>query len=160
MKNLKIFLVDDDSIFLKALENDLKNRNYLDIVTFQVGETCLDRLNEKPDVVIIDYFLDNKYSDAANGLELLKKVKKANPRINVIMLSGQDEIDLALLSMKLGAIDYIVKSKTAIERIDSRLKSINNSKEFKISKKLVITISVIIVLVLVVGLILKKLFFS
>lgn len=124
MKNnnlLKIFLVDDDAVYLKSLEIQfLEHGNFL-IETFATGEMCLSQLASKPDVIILDYHLDGIDKNAMNGLVTLQKIKEVDTNIPVIMLSSQDKIDVAVHCMLNKASDYVVKSETAFIRLQKTL---------------------------------------
>ena len=127
MKNdtkVKIFLVDDDALFLKSLEIDfLENADFL-IETFPTGELCIANLSNNPDVVILDYQLDGIVVNAMNGLATLDKVKEFNSEIPVVMLSSQDKIEVAINCMHHKAFDYVVKSETAFVRLQKIITSI------------------------------------
>ena len=90
---IKLFLVDDDALFLKALEIEFLQHADFAIETFATGELCLQHLSKNPDVVILDYHLDGIDKKAMNGLETLDKIKAYNSDIPVVMLSSQDSID-------------------------------------------------------------------
>ena len=62
--------------------------------------------------------------NAMNGMETLDKIKDYNPDIPVIMLSGQDKIDVAINCMHHRAFDYVVKSETAFLRLQKIITSI------------------------------------
>ncbi len=106
----KIFLVDDDSFFLKSLEIDFLQDAEFNIETYRTGELCLENLSNKPDVVILDYHLYGIQRNAMNGIETLDKIKAYNEGITVIVLSSQDKIEVAVNCMHHKAFDYIVKS--------------------------------------------------
>ena len=120
MKNenkIKLFLVDDDAVFLKLLEIEfLQNADFI-IETFATGELCLSKLSHQPDVIILDYHLDSIDKNAMNGLATLDKIKSSHPDIPVIMLSSQDKIEVAINCMHHKAVDYVVKSETAFMRL-------------------------------------------
>ena len=113
---IKLFLVDDDILFLKSLEIDFSNNLAFDIYTFQSGEACLAAMGAKPDIVILDYMLDGLNPKAMNGIATLDKIKSIDMDIPVIMLSGQDKIDVAVNCMHHKAYDYVVKSETSYLR--------------------------------------------
>jgi len=117
INKIKLFLVDDDKLFLKSLEIDFLHHADFDIETFATGELCIANLSHQPDVIILDYFLDSVDRDAINGIETLDKIKAFNPDIPVIMLSAQDKIDVAINCMHHKATDYVVKSETAFMRL-------------------------------------------
>ena len=114
---VKLFLVDDDVLFLKSLEIDFLLHGDFDIETFATGELCVANLSHKPDIIILDYLLDSIDKSAMNGIETLDKIKKFNPEIPVIMLSAQDKIEVAINCMHHKATDYVVKSETAFMRL-------------------------------------------
>ncbi|SFN38882.1 Response regulator receiver domain-containing protein [Flavobacterium succinicans] len=127
MKNdnkIKLFLVDDDLIFLNVLEIEFLQHGDFDIETYKTGELCLKNLLKKPDVIILDFHLDGIDKTAMNGLETLDKIKEISPDIPVIMLSCQDKIDVAISCMHHKAFDYIVKSETAFLRLQKAIETI------------------------------------
>jgi two-component system OmpR family response regulator len=117
----KIFLVDDDAVFLKSLEIEFKNHTDFTVESFESGEHCLANLSAEPDVIILDYHLNGVNKDAMNGLETLDKIKDYNPSIAVVMLSSQDQIDIAVSCMHHKAFDYVVKSETAFLRLQKNI---------------------------------------
>jgi two-component system, OmpR family, response regulator len=123
-KNILLFLVDDDVLFLKDLEIEFSENTTSSIKTFSTGEQCLKNISMNPDVIILDYHLDSVDKKAINGLETLARIKAANPKIPVIMLSSQDKIEVAVNCMKHQAFDYIVKSETAFIRLQRAITTI------------------------------------
>jgi two-component system OmpR family response regulator len=119
MKNekIKLFLVDDDAVFLKSLEIDFLLQADFAIETFATGELCIANLSHNPDVIILDYLLDGIDKNAMNGIEVLDKIKAFNPDFPVVMLSSQDKIEVAINCMHHNAYDYVVKSETAFLRL-------------------------------------------
>jgi DNA-binding NtrC family response regulator len=127
-KKIKLFLVDDDPIFLKLLEIEFSNISQYDIETFVTGELCVQNLSKMPDVIILDYHLNGINKNAMNGIDTLKFIKNFNLDISVIMLSAQDRIDVAVSCMHNGALDYVVKSETSFIQLQQ---SINNIVSLK-----------------------------
>ena len=127
MKNdtkIKIFLVDDDALFLKSLEIEFLENADFTVETYSTGELCIANINNNPDVVILDYQLDGIVANAMNGIETLDKIKAFNPEIPVIMLSSQDKIEVAINCMHHKAVDYVVKSETAFVRLQKIITSV------------------------------------
>ena len=114
---IKLFLVDDDSVFLKLLEIEFLEHGDFDIETFATGELCIENLSHQPDVIVLDYYLDGVDRDAINGIDTLDQIKAFNTELPVIMLSSQDKIDVAINCMHHKAFDYVVKSETAFLRL-------------------------------------------
>lgn len=127
-----IFLVDDDAVFLKLLEIELKELNEFNIVTYSTGEDCLNHLNLKPSMIILDYHLDGILEKAMNGLQVLDSIKAFDSNIPVIMLSSQDKIEVAVNCMHHQAFDYIVKSETAFTRLRKIISNIIHFQKIEI----------------------------
>ncbi len=131
-KKIKIFLVDDDPVYLKILEIQFLEHADLVIETFATGELCLASLVNKPDIIILDYHLDGVFLNAMNGIQTLDEIKKVDSEIPVIMLSSQDKIEVAISCMHHEAYDYVVKSETAfvrLKKIITHIFSYNNMKK-------------------------------
>lgn len=134
MKNenkIKLFLVDDDAVFLKSLEIEFLQHADFTIETFATGELCIDNLSHNPDVIILDYHLDGIDKNSMNGMEILDKIKAFNPDIPVVMLSSQDKIEVAINCMHHGAFDYVVKSETAFTRLQKIITTIFRYKKME-----------------------------
>jgi DNA-binding NtrC family response regulator len=121
---IKIFLVDDDALFLKKLEIEFLDHGDFDIYTYATGELCLKSIDKNPDIIILDYHLDGIQKGAMNGIDTLDKIKMIDDKIPVIMLSSQDKIDIAIKCMHHEAYDYVVKSETAFVRLQKIINSI------------------------------------
>jgi two-component system OmpR family response regulator len=120
MKNkMKIFLVDDDALFLKLLEIEFLEHGGFEIETYSTGELCLEYISHNPELVILDYYLDGIDRDAMDGIATMDKIKAYNPEIPVVMLSSQYRIDVAINCMHHKAVDYVVKSENAFMRLQS-----------------------------------------
>jgi DNA-binding NarL/FixJ family response regulator len=129
--NIKLFLVDDDALFLKSLEVEFLQHADFTIETYPTGELCVKNLSHHPDVIILDYQLDGIDSSAMNGIETLDKIKSYNPDIPVVMLSSQDKIDVAINCMHHRAFDYVVKSETAFLRLKKIITTIFRYKKME-----------------------------
>ena len=134
MKNenkIKLFLVDDDAVYLKSLEIEFLQHADFAIETFETGELCMENLSHNPDVIILDYHLDGIDKNAMNGIEILDKIKAFKPDIPVVMLSCQDKIEVAVNCMKHQAFDYIVKSETAFIRLQKAITTIFHTQKIE-----------------------------
>jgi two-component system, OmpR family, response regulator len=128
---IKLFLIDDDPLFLKALEIEFLLHGDFTIETYSTGELCMTNLSHTPDVIILDYHLDGINKDAMNGISTLDEIKRYNPDIPVVMLSSQDKIDVAIECMHHRAFDYVVKSETAFIRLQKIITSIFRFKKME-----------------------------
>jgi len=133
MKNekIKLFLVDDDVVFLKLLEIEFLQHVDFEVETYVTGELCIASISHNPDVIILDYQLDGVDKSAINGIQTLDKIKAINPEIPVVMLSSQDKIDVAIDCMHHRAFDYVVKSETAFIRLQKIITTIFKYKKME-----------------------------
>jgi len=128
---IKIFLVDDDAVYLKLLEIEFMEHADFVIETYPTGERCIEFLSHNPDVIILDYHLDGIDKNAMNGIEALDKIKAFNRDIPVVMLSSQDKIEVAINCMHHHAFDYVVKSETAFLRLQKIISNIFKYKKME-----------------------------
>lgn len=131
---LKIFILDDDVWYGSMLHHYLSLNPDYEVHRFDNTQTFLQNLHQKPDVVTLDYSLPD-----ITGSEVLTKIKESHPDIQVIVISGQEDISTAINLLKNGAFDYIVKDDETKERIWNsllHLKEINGlRKEVETLKK-------------------------
>jgi len=126
-----VFLVDDEPVQNEMLKDYLSERFLYELKTFESGEEALQDMNLRPEIVILDYHLNNHLPDAKNGIDVLKEMKKISPETDVVMLSGQDKIDIAVDTMKFGAYDYVVKGESAFSRIENIMNNIGRYHQMK-----------------------------
>ena len=116
-----IFLVDDDRLFASVMADHLEDLGKYTVTTFSTGESCLERLDENPDAILLDYYLNSNVADAKNGLEILQIIHKHNPQQKVIMLSAQEHYGVALRTIASGAVNYVIKDLKSVQEIDKIL---------------------------------------
>lgn len=118
MSQKHIFIVDDNEMFNSMLNVHLSENPAYKISSFGTGEECLKNLYQNPDVIILDYNLNDIYKEAANGLEILEEIKKHNNPVHVIMLSSQKRYGVAAQTISKGAEQYVIKDDDAFKNID------------------------------------------
>ena len=118
MSQKHIFIVDDNEMFNSMLNVHLSENPAYKVSTFGTGEECLKNLYQNPDVIILDYNLNDIYKEAANGLEILEEIKKHNNPVHVIMLSSQKRYGVAAQTISKGAEQYVIKDDDAFKNID------------------------------------------
>jgi DNA-binding NtrC family response regulator len=100
MDKIKLLLVDDEEDFVKALSERIKMRKIGSDIALD-GETALEMVNDQvPDVMVLDIKMPG-----IDGIEVLRRIKKQYPKIQVIILTGhgtQKEVDQV---KKLGAFE-------------------------------------------------------
>ncbi len=113
-QGINLFIVDDDKLMVTALKKFLQDRFGVSvkISTFNDGESCIEKVNKDTDIVILDYFMEGK-----NGLDTLKSIKDINPNTEVIMLSGNEDMAVAVESFRMGAKDYVIKGNGAWQKV-------------------------------------------
>jgi len=153
-----IFLVDDDDMYLKTAVHTLSQNRSFDIKQFTSGEAAIKAAKsgkKKPDVLVLDYFLNSENSEAISGLEILKRIKDEKMDSEVIMLSGQENIDVAVNSVKYGAYDYVVKNKSAFIRVQNDIKRITLHKfkegETRKLRRFIMTLLTLVTVILVIA---------
>ncbi len=100
----KILLVDDEQEFVRTLSERLTLRNMGSAVVHD-GESALKLVeHDEPDVMVLDLKMPGQ-----SGIEVLEKVKKTHPNIEVIILTGHGSDDDRAQCMKLGAFEYLRK---------------------------------------------------
>ncbi|MGD8780562.1 MAG: sigma-54 dependent transcriptional regulator [Ignavibacteria bacterium] len=99
-----IFIIDDEPSILKLLSHWVKNQWGYEVQIFEKGMDALNRLDEKPDLVLLDIMLPD-----INGNEVLRRIKQYDGNLPVIMLSAQGSVEVAIESIRIGAFDYFPK---------------------------------------------------
>jgi Response regulator containing CheY-like receiver, AAA-type ATPase, and DNA-binding domains len=115
MKNqhpLKIFILEDDVWYGTMLQHYLSLNPDYEVKRFHNCKDFFSQLHERPEVVTLDYSMPDM-----DGSEVLKKIKEIDPGIQVIVISGQEDIKTAINLLKNGAFDYIVKDDDAKDRL-------------------------------------------
>ena len=98
--NVIVYLVDENELDSKILEQKFQLSSDYEIYTFNSGEKLLSYLISNPaqkrtiSIVILDYNLNSINIDAKNGIEILKSIKDIDPEIEVIMLSSKEDVDI------------------------------------------------------------------
>ena len=115
MKNpnaLKIFILEDDTWYGSMLHHYLSLNPDYEVRRFENSAEFFNQLHELPDVVTLDYSLPDMAGD-----EVLKKIRDTYPSIQVIVISGQEDVATAISLLKNGAFDYIVKDDDTKDRV-------------------------------------------
>ncbi|HUV78355.1 MAG TPA: response regulator [Desulfobacterales bacterium] len=105
MDMFRIMVVDDEVDFLETIVNRLQKRQ-LNATGVTSGEEAVALLKEELFDVII---LDIKMPGGMDGIETLREIKKIQPLIEVILLTGHASVETSIEGMKLGAFDYCLK---------------------------------------------------
>jgi DNA-binding NtrC family response regulator len=114
LTSLKLFIVDDDKFCRMLYQQHLLNLGFNNIYLFDNGEDCLNNLHMKPDIIMVDYDMT-----PFDGLELIRKIRKIDPAIYLLLISGQKDIRVALDALRSGAFDYIIKGEEDLAMISN-----------------------------------------
>lgn len=113
-----IFIVEDNAVYARVLELFLKNQ--FPGTTFEIfeeGDAVLNHLHKKPDFIIMDYYLDGNHPHARTGLAISREIKSINPETKIFVLSGQQDIKIALAVKEAGCL-YLVKNEAAFQNLE------------------------------------------
>jgi len=117
-----LLIVDDEPFIISTLKGLLTDEGF-EVLTAPNGYECLKVIeNESPDLVLLDIWMPG-----IDGIETLKEIKKTNPRLPVIMVSGHGTIETAVTATKHGAFSFIEKPIS----IDKVIVAINNALNFR-----------------------------
>jgi DNA-binding NtrC family response regulator len=97
----------------------LRNLGYEDITKFDNGFSCLEAINQKPDIIFIDQTMEG-----LTGIDVLKRVKYRDPDIYTVFVSGIEDIKMAINSIKNGAFDFIIKNNDVLKKMEKVMQEI------------------------------------
>jgi len=123
---IKIFIVEDDEWYSEFLIYHLTLNPDYEVKKFRTAKDFLGSLAENPNIVTLDYSLPDM-----TGSDVLKRIKDYNNDIQVLVISGQEDVNTAVELLKQGAYDYIVKNDDARNRILSVVNNIRKNLELR-----------------------------
>lgn len=110
-RNTEIAIVDDDPAFSFMLKDYLLTSGEMNSELFSNGKDFLDKYQAGDNRKII---LDYEFNKGPNGLVVLQKIKQVNPMAVVIVVSGQDDLEKAVDTLRKGATDYFLKTNKTV----------------------------------------------
>lgn len=150
-----VFVVEDDILYLNLINKELEKMGFVNIKSFNTGKEAMHNLDKKPDIALLDYFLEKDYT----GMDVLKKLKKRFPDTQAIFLTGSDDVNIAVDTMRNGAYDYIVKGDTAFIRIRHLLNKISEENERKAKSRSIIRFQIYVIIAIILISLLGILYF-
>jgi DNA-binding NtrC family response regulator len=100
----KVLLVDDEEEFVATLAERMRSRG-MDVATSNSGNDALELIDrESYDVVILDLKMPGM-----DGLEALARIKKRQPDIQVVLLTGHATVEKGVEAIKRGALEFLEK---------------------------------------------------
>ena len=122
MEKIKILLVDDEQEFVETLSERIRMREHDSEVALD-GEQALKKMDDDlPDVVVLDLKMPGM-----DGMEVLRKIRNAYPKVQVIMLTGHGSEKDEEEARKLGAFEYLQKP-VEIETLMKKVKKAYKNK--------------------------------
>lgn len=112
MKNVKIYILEDDRFYAEFVRTHLISEGFEPVV-FHSEASCVEALKKsQPDILIMDHKLEH-----TTGLELMESLDKYLRRTAVIYISAQDHYHVTLKALRIGVVDYIEKGEGAIPQL-------------------------------------------
>jgi two-component system OmpR family response regulator len=129
-----LFIVEDNNVYARLLKVVIQTHfpEIKEIEIFPIGELCLAEMDKNPGIVIMDYFLNTEYTaddEKHNGLAIIKRIKSKYPDTNILLLSAQTNIDVALEATNQYGCSYVRKGKDAFNQVEDFIRAILNHKK-------------------------------
>lgn len=115
----RIFVLEDDPVYARLVKYTAEMNPDHEVHVFATGKECLRNLHLQPRIVTLDYHLPDTTGD-----KILKEIKRIDKNIEVIILSGQNDISTAVQLLRDGAYDYIIKDQDTRERLHNCIERI------------------------------------
>ena len=126
MESYKIFIVEDDPWYGEVLEYQLSLNPDYSITRFATGKECLANMHKHPDLITLDFSLPDFTGDL-----LFKKIRQVNDSVPVIVISGQEDITVALKMLKMGITDYLVKDDNTTQILWNAVIKVRETSKLK-----------------------------
>jgi PAS domain S-box-containing protein len=125
---IKVLLIEDNPDQVLLIERAFKRHNGdLQVVSVRDGEACVDRLSrERFSAVIVDYRLPEM-----DGTDVIRRIRQTGAQLPVIMVTGQGDEQVAVMAMKSGASDYIVKTQGYFKQLPAVIEKAIQTSELQ-----------------------------
>ena len=117
-----IFVVEDNLIYQNLIAKELESVSG-NIHFYTNGEACLEDLDKKPSVIVMDYNLDGKM----NGLDTLQRVRDTNPEVYVILFSSQKGLNTKEIFLQYGSFDFLEKNSLSLRTLRQMVDCVTTS---------------------------------
>ena len=125
MKKQKALVIDDEQVVLDSVSKILTDENYEVDVSLSGREGLNWAIQKEYDIVLTDIRMPD-----IGGMRVLRDIKRANPSLPVVMITGYASIQSSVQAMKLGAADYIEKPFTP----DQLMEAVNSALDIAARK--------------------------
>jgi DNA-binding NtrC family response regulator len=126
--SIRVLIVDDEGDFIERVSFGLKG---FDIIAAASVVEAKKRINESIDVIMLDLNL-NPADDKMEGLDLINYFKSEFPHIPITIITGYDDVDIAVRAMKRGADDFLKKRDMDILEWRKRIELLARTKSLKV----------------------------
>lgn len=126
MNRYHIYIVEDDHWYGEILAYHLSLNPDYEVTRFESGKDCLANMSAKPDLITLDFSLPD-----IRGDELFNKIRDINPHIPVIIISGQEDVTVAVKLLKMGVNDYLVKDEATKDLLWNSVIRIRENQSLK-----------------------------
>ncbi len=129
---IKVLLVEDNPDQVLLTERAFKRQNGdMQVISVKDGQACVDRLSrERFSAVIVDYRLPEM-----DGTDVIRKIRQTGAQLPVIMVTGQGDEQVAVMAMKSGASDYIVKTQGYFKQLPAVIEKAIQTSELQLKLK-------------------------
>ncbi|SNR64074.1 DNA-binding transcriptional response regulator, NtrC family, contains REC, AAA-type ATPase, and a Fis-type DNA-binding domains [Lutibacter agarilyticus] len=121
-----IFIVEDDPWYGEILKHHLSLNPDYKVTLFSTGKELLSKMWPQPDLITLDFSLPD-----ITGDKLLKKIQDINPSVPVIMISGQENVSVAVNLLKMGVSDYLIKDDATKDLLWNSILRIRETQTLK-----------------------------
>jgi len=115
----KIFIIEDDMMVATLMKQSLAKSDH-EIWHYTSAEECINNLHLNPDIITVDYNLPGM-----NGIQLMTRIKDYNSSIMVVLVSGQETLDVVVEAYKNGASEYIIKNDNLFINLENAIKNLS-----------------------------------
>lgn len=123
---MRIFIVEDDPWYSRLLQKHLSLNPDNDVEVFATGRELRAALHKGPQVITLDYRLPDSTCE-----QLVQEIQKADSDINIIVISGQDDINTAVSLLKAGVYDYMMKNDETRDLLWNSLRHLTEKQQLK-----------------------------
>lgn len=135
-KEVNVFIIEDDFVFIEILVNlldsvnlEIADRNIeISCKTFYSTKEASYELSQNPDIVLLDYYLMDDELNADTGTKLLDLIKEYNPDTDVVVISGQESDEVINELLQKGAKAYLAKDEDSLKKIKPLIIKLINEK--------------------------------
>jgi two-component system response regulator AtoC len=124
--NYSIFIVEDDPWYGQILEHHLSLNPEYKITRLLSGAECIKNLHLRPDLICLDFSLPDSTGD-----KIYQKIREQLPDVPVIIISAQEDINIALNLLKMGVNDYLVKDNATKDLLWNSIIRIKENQTLK-----------------------------